>query len=51
MAMKRYHRYTDFSSFDLDGWTPAVNVAYRVELVSDANVVVATYETTIVDCP
>ena len=49
--MKRYHHYTDFSSFDLDGWTPAVDVPYKVELVDDANTVVTSFQTTFVDCP
>lgn len=49
--MKRYHHYTDFSSFDVDGWTPAVDVAYKVELVDDANNVVTSFQTTFVDCP
>ena len=49
--MKRYHHYADFSSFDLDGWTPAVDVAYKVELVDDANTVVTSFQTTFVDCP
>lgn len=49
--MTRYHHYTDFSSFDLAGWTPAVDVPYRVELVDDGGAVVSTYETTFVDCP
>jgi hypothetical protein len=49
--MTRYHHYNDFSSFDLAGWTPAVDVTYRVELVDDGGAVVSTYETTFVDCP
>jgi hypothetical protein len=49
--MTRYHHYTDFSSFDVKGWTPAVDVAYRVELVDDTGKKVATYETSFVDCP
>ena len=49
--MQRYHHYTDFSSFDLMGWTPAVGVAYRVELVDDAGAVFSKFETTFVDCP
>jgi hypothetical protein len=49
--MQRYHHYTDFSSFDLMGWTPAVGVAYRVELVDDAGAIFSKFETTFVDCP
>jgi hypothetical protein len=49
--MKRYHHYTDFSSFDVSGWTPAVDTPYRVELVDDAKATVAKFETTFVDCP
>ena len=49
--MTRYHHYNDFSSFDVAGWTPAVDVAYRVELVDDAGKVVFKFETTFVDCP
>ena len=49
--MQRYHHYTDFSSFDLTGWAPVVDVAYRVELVDDTSHVVAKFETTFVDCP
>ncbi|MBK7399336.1 MAG: hypothetical protein IPJ34_24495 [Myxococcales bacterium] len=49
--MKRYHHYTDFSSFDVTGWTPAVDTPYRVELIDDAKVTVAKFETTFVDCP
>lgn len=40
-----------FSSFDLDSWAPAVDVAYRVELVDDSGGVVTQFETTFVDCP
>ncbi len=50
-AMKRNHHYKDFSSFDVDGWQPQVDVAYRVELVDDANAVVTSFTTTLVDCP
>lgn len=49
--MKRYHHYTDFSSFDVSGWTPVVDTPYRVELIDDAKVTVAKFETTFVDCP
>jgi hypothetical protein len=49
--MTRYHHFSNFSSFDLDGWTPALDTAYRVELVDDMNTVIATYETTFVSCP
>lgn len=49
--MKRYHHYTDFSSFDVSGWTPAVDTPYRVELIDDAKVKVAEFVTTFVDCP
>ena len=50
-TMKRYHHYTDFSSFDVSGWTPAVDVTYRVELLDDSKAVVAKFETVFVDCP
>ena len=45
------HHYADFSSFHPDGWTPAVDEAYRVELVEDGGAVFAVFETTFVDCP
>lgn len=51
MPMKRYHYYTNFSSFDLDGWTPAVDVPYRVELVNTEGQVVQSFKTTFIDCP
>lgn len=49
--MTRYHHYKDFSSFDLSGWTPAVDTPYRVELIDDTNATVASFVTTFVDCP
>lgn len=49
--MKRNHHFANFSSFDLDGWSPQLDTPYRVELVDDASTVVATYETTFVSCP
>lgn len=50
-VMKRNHHFTDFSSFDVSGWTPQVDVTYRVELVDDSKAVVTKFETTFVDCP
>jgi len=35
----------------LKGWSPALNVVYRVELVDDTGKKVATYETSFVNCP
>ena len=49
--MLDYHHYADFNSFDLDGWTPEVDVPYLVELVEDGGAVFAQFETTFVNCP
>lgn len=49
--MKTEHHFTNFSSFDPDGWAPANDVAYRVELVESDGRVFASYETTFVTCP
>lgn len=49
--MTRYHHFNDFSSFDLSGWTPAVDTPYRVELIDDTSATVASFVTTFVDCP
>ncbi|HPY18397.1 MAG TPA: hypothetical protein PLM08_12020 [Polyangiaceae bacterium] len=49
--MKRNHHYKDFSSFDLSGWSPVVDTAYRVELIDDDGVVFSTFETVFIQCP
>lgn len=51
MPMIRQHHYTDFSSFQTDGWTPAADTTYVVELVDDAMAVYDTFETTFINCP
>jgi hypothetical protein len=49
--MMRQHHYNDFSSFQPSGWVPAVDTAYRVQLVDDAMAVFSEFETTFIDCP
>lgn len=49
--MIRQHHFEGFSSFQTDGWTPEVDVAYRVELVADDQSVFGEFETTFIDCP
>jgi hypothetical protein len=44
------HHHADFSTFHPDGWTPALDETYRVELVEDGGAVFAAYETTFIDC-
>jgi len=51
MPMLLGHHYTDFNSFTPDGWFPVVDTAYRVDLIDDAGVLFASYETTLVSCP
>jgi len=49
--MKTEHHFTDFSSYQPDGWTPESDVPYRVELVDDASAVFGQFETTFITCP
>lgn len=51
MPMTQQHYYTDFSSFQPNGWTPAADTTYVVELVDEAQAVFSSYETTFVTCP
>lgn len=51
LPMTQQHHYTDFSSFQPNGWVPMADTSYRVELVDDAQSVFASYETTFINCP
>lgn len=49
--MTRQHHYTDFSSFQPNGWTPVADTTYRVDLVDDNQAVYASFDTTFIQCP
>ena len=51
MPMRLEHHFSNFSSFAPDGWSPTLDIPYRVELYDDMGALFGSYETTFIRCP